>query len=267
MVKRRTRTGKKRRTRQSTVRWSKNVAALNYTSGGAYRGTTLNTAAKHFKRTCMLPSANVATSTGGGNGQAISISDDAWVLNTGGGGITSSTYYGMSMYFTLDMFPDYTDFTNLFDQYKLRKIKVRLIPYSTNTILQSGQAAGVINQNLAVLTHQIIDYDDASALTASGAGVNIIREFDTYKTKNLFGGGRSTVNRYFTPHIAEAAYAAGVFTSFSNKKPSWIDCNSPSVQHYGLKTLFHVFSPDTIASSFVWFAVEITGYFTFKNTR
>ena len=36
------------------------------------------------------------------------------------------------------------------------------------------------------------------------------------------------------PRISTAAYS-GAFTSYTNTKAPWIDCNSPTVQHFGMK--------------------------------
>lgn len=215
----------------------------------------------YFKRSFSLTTANVNTIANGGAGSAISNTSDSWSFNTGTG--VNISYFSMSTFFTLDMLPDYADFTQLFDQYKILKVKFKLTPYSTFGPMQSGVGTAN-NQSLGVMQHQYVDYDDATALAASSTGINSMRQFLSYRSRNLLG--RPT-KRSFRPRMALAAYASGAFTSYANQKSMWIDANSPTVQHYGLKTIWEVFQPDFSVPVFIWFKLECTMYLACKQPR
>jgi len=60
--------------------------------------------------------------------------------------------------------------------------------------------------------------------------------------------------------MAVAAYA-GSFTSYANMEPQWIDCASPSVQHYGFKCAVN---PTGVAMTF-----DLIGkiWVQFRNSR
>jgi len=113
--------------------------------------------------------------------------------------------------FTLSLLSDATDYTALFDQYRVDRCEFWIIPQS---------------QALGSLMKSVVDYDNTTT-TATNA------YFDAYSnchTTTLAQGHY----RSFVPHIAIAAYA-GAFTSFANAGPQWLDCASPGINHYGIK--------------------------------
>jgi len=118
--------------------------------------------------------------------------------------------------FSLSNFDNYTEFTGLFDQYKIDELEVWLEP-------QISQATVLTNTGLLCTA---IDLDDANAPTTFGA----LEDKQTALTTN----GQDGHYHRWVPHIAIAAYS-GAFTSFSNAPSQWIDSASASVQHYGLK--------------------------------
>lgn len=227
------------------------------------RALNINIGKHFFKRTACVLSGTVNSSVAGGTGIALSQSADGWDFNTG---TTASVgYFSWAMYFTLGMLPTYGDFSALFDQYKINKVKVKITPYSCSSILQTGVGAAN-NQAGAVIIHSVIDYDDATQFGANTAGIDQMRQYPSYRTNNFFQMGKP-IKRYFTPHIAQAAYGSGVFASYANVGPRWIDMASTDVQHYGLKFIAETFQPDTSVPMFVWFKMEATLYLTCKNPR
>jgi len=120
----------------------------------------------------------------------------------------------MAMNFTLGALPSSTDFTSLFDQYRIAQVTVRFIPL-----------AGVGTGSNPLVT--VIDYDDS---TVPGA-VSDLFQYDSVQ----FTQPGSTLERTLKPRVAIAAYS-GAFTSFATADPDlWIDVASPNVQYYGLK--------------------------------
>jgi len=117
--------------------------------------------------------------------------------------------------FQLSDLPDYTEFTALFDKYRITSIEAWLFPRNTQTATGSN---GLITS--------VIDYDDATALST----VSQAMEYQNQST----APGNCGHYRRFTPAISLAAYS-GAFTSYAQRQNQWIDSASPSVQHYGYK--------------------------------
>jgi hypothetical protein len=115
--------------------------------------------------------------------------------------------------FALSNFDNYTEYTGLFDQYMIQQIEVWLEPQNPASNQSYGELA------------MAIDLDDASVGTISSI---------QNKQGCMWGNGSSGRYMRFRPHVAVAVYS-GAFTSFANEPSCWIDCASPSVQHYGLK--------------------------------
>lgn len=219
-----------------------------------------------FKRVCNISNpvhTNAVFSASSGN-LLINI-DDSWDCQTGAAA-ANANYFSFGVNFTLDMLPDFSEFTTLFDMYKISAIKFRLTPYANQAPVQTSSAAGTSNQSVSGFVHTILDYDDSTAPNPSKAGIDSIRQFESYKCRQLFQPG-TAVDRYFKPRIATPGYGGSVFTSFINQKAPWIDCNSGNVEHYGVKGIIQIFQPIALVDAHYWFKVEVTAYLAFRNPR
>jgi len=108
-----------------------------------------------------------------------------------------------------------------FDQYKIVAIRAVICP-------QNNAIGLVTNSSTSLLTMYVcIDYDDSNNLISVAAA-------EAYSNCIALQPGESC-ERLFKPRIATAAYA-GAFTSYANMADVWLDANSNSVQHYGMKT-------------------------------
>jgi len=108
---------------------------------------------------------------------------------------------------------NFSEFTNLFDQYRIVQVTVTFVPTSQ------------VSTSSPLVT--FIDRDDASTLTA----VTQCYEFPSCQISE----SGCLVERTFTPRPATAAYS-GVFTSFTSASAKiWIDAASAGVLYYGLK--------------------------------
>lgn len=140
------------------------------------------------------------------------------------GAITSSTSVDTlgGFAFSLSDLNEVTSFTNLFDQYKIIKIQVELIPL---TIPATMNATGAFYSTALLMA---IDYDDSG----TPASLQVVKN---YQNVRIIPPGTQRVYKFaFEPHMALAAYS-GSFTSYANLKPRWIDASSTGVVHYGLK--------------------------------
>jgi hypothetical protein len=144
---------------------------------------------------------------------------------------------------TLASFPDYTDFTNLFDTYRILQAVVEFNPLFLDTTATTNYPP------LAT----VIDYDDGNSTAYAQ-----LEEYDSFmitQTGQYF-------QRVFTPRIALAAYS-GTFTSYSQPKAgTWIDVASTGVVHYGLKYAL----PICGAANSVW-SVTVHAILQFRESR
>jgi len=116
--------------------------------------------------------------------------------------------------FTLSGMPNASNYTALFDQYKIECIECWFYPAASN----NGGHTGTL--------YTAVDYDSSSA----PASITAIQAYSNVVTAPI-----ATTGHYhrFRPHVAVAAYS-GAFTSFQNQESPWIDCSSNTVQHYGI---------------------------------
>jgi hypothetical protein len=196
--------------------------AITYNSGGVRGalGGTANNAIHRFMRTDRLAQL---------------------VQHTSAVGTVSSNGY----YFSLDQIPSYTEFTALFDQYRIDKIELCFIPVA-NAVAPTGSTQGQLTT--------VIDYDDATVLATEAGAFN----YESAQVVPVW----QIHKRVLKPRIAMAGYA-GAFSSYVNIGNQWIDSASPSVQHYGLKAIV---GPASGALVMSW-DIIVKYYFSCRNTR
>jgi len=166
--------------------------------------------------------------------ESVGPGSDGVFLFSGTGGTSGATYYSYGYAFILSSLPDYTNFTALFDQYRILRVDFSLACFSTvSTSAAAGQGTGAMH-------YGITDHDDATNPTASDVGVQGMREYASFTERSLFDSRGEFHRHSFVPRVAVAAYA-GAFTSYGNAS-MWIDSNSPAVQHYGRKGIIEIWS-------------------------
>lgn len=144
---------------------------------------------------------------------------------------------------SLSLFPDFTDFTSLFDVYRITHVRVTFTPIQQNVL------------SAAARFFTVIDYDDANVLPSAGAA----EEYDTCQVSTI--DNSSCVTRVFRPKYALAAYS-GVFTSFAQSSGQWLDAASSTVAHYGLKWIT---DPDTAVKTV--YRIDVLGVLQFMHVR
>jgi len=122
-------------------------------------------------------------------------------------------------YFTVGALNQISNFTGMFDQYKIILIECTIGLSTTGTVATASAAA-------ASQYCSYIDYDDATAPASYASAIENQNANTTTVIESHY--------HKFVPHIAVASYS-GTFTSFTNEVAPWIDAASTGVQHYGLK--------------------------------
>lgn len=227
-----------------------------------------------FIRTCIPwdpVQSNVSTNAGpAGQGNNLQITHDGWYLDTGSGLTANITYYGCTIFFTLDMLPDVAEFTSLFDQYRIDWVDFSLKSFCNMNPQQSG-AGGIAlpdNQPLSGFVTSILDFDDAVIPAPTSTGTDLMREYKTFREHRLISNG-PIVHRKFLPAVQIAAFNAvgPAITSSVIKRHQWLNCNAAGIPHYALKMQFTAFSPDTAIHGFLWMRPEIKMKVSFRNVR
>jgi len=186
--------------------------------------------------------------------------------------------------FRLNEVPNHTEFTSLFDQYRINKIKLTLVPNWTNlngAHIPWSQPDVTGNSPSYLLNawylgnpniHSVIDHDD---LNMTGANVSTLMQYPNYRMTR----GNRIHSRYFTPAIA-----TGVYDGTANTVPGgveykrWIDCNEADIIHFGVKVFVDpgalwdyntgAFQTDAAQPSMnIFIRVYATYYMEFKGVR
>lgn len=166
-------------------------------------------------------------------------------------------YYSFGYMFDIANLPNLSEFTGLFDSYKIRKVVVKFIPFNNVAVTQTSTMT-----NFAPIMHYYIDHDDHSPSAASEAGINEMHQRNNYKTCRMFGTKTIVIKPRATNTIAGGASA----TASEVSRNTWLDCGSTGIHHYGLKFLLEGAASTATASN--WSCrVETTYYLAFKGVR
>ena len=133
--------------------------------------------------------------------------------------LTGETLNSVANSVALNQLPNYTDFTNLFDQYKIIGITMDLI-YEGGNVQENDPPSGSIQ--LPTL-YVCPDLDDEGALTFS----QMLEHGKT--TVHSYGTGGRIKKRFYIPPYVEN-YIVGMDDALAYaanpKKSPWIDCKS-----------------------------------------
>lgn len=147
--------------------------------------------------------------------------------------------------FQLNDMPNYTEFSTLFDCYKIVGIKLHFLPY----IQENIDLTKVFGQ---VAT--CIDYTDAS----TPATFNEVLEYQNAKLHIPTNRGFTL---YFRPRAAVAIYD-GLTTAYAQSDPkTWINTSNPDVPYYGVKYAWNGVTTN------MSIAVYATYYVKFKQVK
>lgn len=170
---------------------------------------------------------------------------------------SGAVYEGYSFTFSLSKLPDYTEFVNMFDQYRINMVKLYFVPN------------GSVNQSDPVVSLQLSDYWNCiySAIDTNDGTVptndNTLRQYPTFR----FSPNTKVHKRVVYPKPLIEVYKTAVSTGYSNlpnSKKMWLATNDSSVPYYGLKV--GVDNP-TVSTSVNMYKVQVVYYLSFRNAR
>lgn len=203
-----------------------------------------------FKRRCAsiivgLDSNNFPTLVQDGNG--------AMALGSIGTGILSNTaQFGMAYNFQLKQAVEYTDFTQLFDRYKVLGVKLNIL-YQNNM--------GDPNSHCLPGMTMAWDGDDAGVPSNKE---DVSRKLNA-RTSILNANRPKSI--YIRPRITKSVYQQGLTTAYTSERSCYIDCNNSTVEHYGYKFWIDSWLATTGAQSGQLLTIEPTVYLACKDSQ
>lgn len=157
--------------------------------------------------------------------------------------------------------PGYTDFTNLYEHYRFDRVVFKITPMCTSA--STGGAANAAAGQASVLFHWCLDYDDQDLPAASSAGIEVLRQKQGYRVRNILAGqGRPIVISY-RPRVTTPVYVSALTQGYQSKPNQWIDTVNTTVPHYGLKCITEAVSAG--AEQYFYFKLEAKYYMSFKG--
>lgn len=164
--------------------------------------------------------------------------DSQLVCNAGS---TASDVYSLS----LGNVPAVTDFTNLFDMYRICGAKIVLSP------IYDAALSSAINK---FSMFSVIDYND----------LNTITQFEAMQFQNVYRTTSTAGHkRYFKPRIAITQSDVSSTSYVASYKAPWISTQNTNIAHGFMKLITDTNSG---SAAFTW-NVYITLYMQFKNVN
>lgn len=126
--------------------------------------------------------------------------------------------------FALSDLPNYSEFTNLYDQFQIVAVKFEIIPKFNAVDLNpmSTWSQGVLPN-----IHSVLDYNDSTAPTS----LTEMMQYKNYRRSR----GNQIHKRYFKPATLSQNYESAVSTSYTSKWKDWISTDDPTTPYYCIK--------------------------------
>jgi len=174
---------------------------------------------------------------------------------------TSNVTEPLQYSFALTDVINYTEFTSLFDQYKIKMVdfKIQMIS-NPDGATQTNVASGANSVNWYPKFWYIRDYDgNVSADTLSEIKERVGVKFFVMKP-----------NREYTirikPKVLVQTYKTLTTTGYA-PKALWIDCASNNVPHYGLNAVVDMLGINPVDATGFQFRIEYKFHLQFKGVR
>lgn len=157
----------------------------------------------------------------------------------------------------MNMLPNFSDFTSLYDQYKIKKIVFRIERPFTSNALDGGTSGNTSTTNKFIRC--VHDYD---------GGANLVQEYQYLEYQNVksypaCGTGPIRITLY--PKLQNAVFRNDSFNTYANTtiNPQWIDVANTDVNHFGIR----LWTPQLAVGNTQSYRVFASVILQCKNTR
>lgn len=133
--------------------------------------------------------------------------------------------YG-ALLFKLSDVPSSTDFTNLFDRYRITGVSLKFFPQWTSNDLNPATTLSNINPQV----YSVVDYTDS----ANPLSIAEMMEYGTFKMTR----GSALHKRFIRPALLSSSYETVTTSAYTPKWKQWLTTDDPATPHYCLKYAF-----------------------------
>lgn len=187
----------------------------------------------------------------------------SWGNAVASGGLVPGIYdVCFSRYFQASDVLNFSDFSALFDIYKINKVKIKV------TVSNYSQAAGVsLPGNGMLSTPSIVWYYDPDDYSLPGSPDHV-RERMGIKSRQLVPGRPVTIT--LSPRADQVVLAGGGYAgSAVPSKPTWLDTVQNNVIHNGFKGFLKEMDLRSVSGQVPQYQVtfETKYYLSFKHVR
>lgn len=164
--------------------------------------------------------------------------------------MTNTIQWGNAYQFKLGSVIDSSDFTTLYDKYKILMVKLK--------ILYQADSASPGATSVLPIFNYCTDFDDAVAPTS----LNIVNT--KQKARSVILSANKPITITLRPKVAVPVYQ-GVLTAYSVSKAPYVDCVYPDVLHYGVKSWINNFHTPSGANNQI--TVQPTYYLALRDPQ
>lgn len=189
------------------------------------------------------------------------VTNDSSTITLGATSVDTVGYqFGAAMQFRLENVQSSTDFTALYDQYRIKGVKISIVPLSDSATTQSS--------GFLPSLYWARDNDDGGVAPATEAD---LRQRQDCKTMRLTGPRSIYISNPKCTTDVEVQ-GAGVTLASKIENAGWIDCSDTNVMHNGLKMWFKNVdlrsAPSGVTPGVITaFRFELTYYLQFRNPQ
>lgn len=152
--------------------------------------------------------------------------------------------------------PNYSEFTNLYDQYRIDYVECDFI-FSNNSSSVNSPAT------VLPVIHYAKDYDDTNATAQEQ-----LQQYSTYGCWQLGNASNSNgMKRIFIKPNVDLQVYNGVTSGYARSKPIFVDTQSASVPHYGLKIALDPINVPGSATLVGYLSIVFKFHMTMAHTK
>lgn len=157
---------------------------------------------------------------------------------------------------TLLPLPNFSEFTNLYDQYRIDWVECKFT-FSNNMSNVTSPGSTLPIMYLAK------DYNDSKV-----AGVTDLQQYATQQQWQLGNAqGRDGIKTISVKPNVDVALYQGLTTGYGRGKPMFVDTSSPDVLHYGIKIAYDPINYPAAATLVGYLACTFTYHLSLLNSR
>lgn len=199
----------------------------------------------------------VTTYTYSSTSTGLSASEGTHFTFTGATGLKECDF---GFAFCLDDLPNTTEFSNLYDQYRINFVKftIKLVNCPQSSL--PPQSTSSSTTNFFPTVWYATDHDDNNYATVAA-----LKEYVAVKHKTLQPNKECSI--CVKPSILAQTYRTALTTGYAPQYKQWVDMANTNVPHYGIKFAIH-FEGLTPPIGTVWeFQMNTKVYFQCKGVR